>query len=113
FIELLGIGLLVGATYFLSTMFDKTTYSFDKTADGFVIEGRKSVFNRWSIFGTVSGVSEIVCHVTGDLETFNSEVYLTYAAHGAALQTRKCGTGEIDEDQAIANTIRQFLSRTA
>lgn len=110
FIELLGIGLLMGATYFLSTMFDTMTFRFDKSNDRFLISGRKSIFNHWSLSGPVSGIRDVVCEVTGDVETFNSDLYLTFTEDGAALQTRKCGTGEITEDQEITNAIKQFCT---
>lgn len=111
FLILLELGLVAGAVFFLSTMFDRTTYRFDRSIDAFSVVGRKSIFNRWSIDGRVSGIQSISCEVTGEVETINSEIHLRYQDVEGVMKTRKCGTGEITDDQAITESIRQFLAR--
>ncbi len=110
FLVLLEIGSLAGAIYFLSTIFDRMTYSFDKASDMFLLRGRKSFFKRWSIGGAVSGISNISCEITGTDENTNSEIYLTYHVAGAPAETLRCGTGELRDDEAITDTIKTFLA---
>ena len=109
FLVLLIIGLVVGGVTFLSSVFDRTTYHFDKTKDEFRLGGRRNFIRKWSAEGSLADIIGISYEITGQDENTSSEIYLKYRFYGSVVETVKCGTGEVIEDDIITAHIEGFL----
>ena len=109
FLVVMIIGLAIGGVVFLSSVFDRTTYHFDKTKDEFRLGGRRNFIRKWSVEGSLGDIIGISYEITGQDEYTSSEIYLKYRFYGSVVETVKCGTGEEVEDDVITAHIEGFL----
>ena len=103
------IGFLAGGIIFLSSVFDRTTYHFDKIKGEFRLNGRRNFIRKWSVEGSPGDIINISYEITGQDENTVSEIYLKYRFYGSVVETIKCGTGEEIEDDIITAYIKGFL----
>ena len=67
------IGLLAAGLFFLSTVFDATSYYFDKTEDKFHLKGKRYFFKRWAAEGLVSEIISVSCEISGVNENLTAK----------------------------------------
>ncbi len=109
FLVIMEIVSLAAAFLLFSQVFDRISYNFDKTADVFVIKNQRFLFKRRETTGMVSEIVGISYEISGSDENTSSEIYLKFRPYGNTIETLKCGTRDISEDNHIADTIERFL----
>ena len=101
--------MLAGAFWFLSQVFDRISYDFDKRTDAFQISGRRRLYKKIKIEGAVSEILAVSCEIYGRDEGANSEIFLKRRYLGSVTETVKCGTWDDVEDVHITECIEMFL----
>ncbi len=109
FLVVMTVGSLAAGLVFVSSVFDVTNYYFDKKGDKFQLKGRRYLYRRWMVEGSISEIISVSCEIYGADENTHSEIFLKYRYYGNVTETLKCGTGEPREDDNIADTIETFL----
>ena len=109
FLIILVIGLLTGAFWFLSQVFDRIGYDFDKRADVFQISGHRYLYKKIKAVGAVSEIVGVSCEVYGRDEETSSEIFFKYRCFGSGTESVKCGTTDEAEDVLIVDCIERFL----
>ena len=111
FLVIMEIISLAAAFLLFSQVFDRISYKFDKTADAFVVKNQRFLFKRQTTSGMISEITGVSYEISGVDENTSSEIYLKFRPYGTTVETVKCGTRNISEDNHIADTIERFLKR--
>ncbi|HLL72638.1 MAG TPA: hypothetical protein VK363_14445 [Pyrinomonadaceae bacterium] len=106
-------GMLFLACICLSTFWYKETYTFDKAADSFMISER-SLRGRKTTGGTISGILSTNLKIdyspTDSEASPSSEIIIRYN-DGTSPKTITCGSGIVDADRCLHQTLKTFLKR--
>ena len=109
FLMLMELASLMAAFFLISRVFDVICYNFDKTTDKFCVRGQKYFFKRQVSEGAVSEIVGVSHEVFETDDHTSSEICLKFRLYGSVVETLKCGTGDVGEDNHIADMIERFL----